>query len=586
MDMEYRLTGNSAASGIAIGPALIYTPSSLPPGQQPQIATNYPYREHTTAHNEVSLLDTALAATDAAFVDTQTHLKETDHTAESHIFQQHRDILHIPELRTHAVTLITRAGWRAADAIIEAGEQLIEPYNNADDPYINEYSARIRDVVGQVRRFLAHGTTLADRLLEPAIVVADDLGLSEWMTLPREKLLGLALASGCTTAHSIIMARSLGIPTLIDMGSSLLKKLNDGDPLALDATNGQLIVDPTEDTKTQLQIIARQLEEQHATLRRESKLPAVTRDGQHIRLLANVATVVEARTAHDWGAEGVGSLRTELLFLGRPELPDEEEQIKLYHAIANELPGTPIVARTLDIGGDKYLPAFPLPKENNPFLGWRGIRIGLTHPEAILMPQLRAMLRAGAAADIRIVLPMIATLAEIRRVKAMLHQVHHELQAAGIPCAATPQLGVMIEIPAAAIAADSIARECDFVSIGSNDLIQYTMACDRTNQRVAHLNHPLEPAVLALIHTTIQAAHRYGKKVSLCGAMASDPALTALLIGMGIDELSCSPDAIPLVRAAVRDTVAEDARQLANKVREASSLEEVLDMLLHRGDWL
>jgi phosphotransferase system enzyme I (PtsI) len=572
---ERILIGTAAAPGIAIGPALRYRQPSLGGHGFRLVQAESRYRETGTAHLEIQRLDEAIAATDAAMRETESRLQAEGRGAEAHIFESHRALLHNPGLYDRAVTLISKAGWRAPDAIVEAGEHQAAPLGDTDNPYLKAYAANIRDVVGQVRRFLVREQTLSDLLTRPAIVVADDLGLSEWMDVPRERLLGLALAAGGPTAHSMIMARSLGIPTVIGLGMAALKTLQDGEMVALDGATGRLIAAPSEETTAHLRVAAAELTEQQAAMHRQRDLPSVTRDGQHVVLLANAGTVVEAQTAREWGAAGIGSLRTELLFLGRPKLPDEEEQLALYRAIAAELPGCPVTIRTLDVGGDKHLPSFPLPRESNPFLGWRGIRIGLSQPEQILLPQLRAMLRAGADADVRIVLPMVTTVSEVRKVRALLQQAHSELVAAGVCCCAVPRFGVMVEIPSAALVADCLARECDFLSIGSNDLIQYTLACDRTNQRVASLYQPLEPAVLRLIANVVEAAHRYGQRVSLCGEMASDPNLTALLIGMGVDELSCTPVALPRVRAAVRATLAAKARELAQAVLQAACLDEV-----------
>jgi phosphoenolpyruvate-protein phosphotransferase len=571
---EYIITGKEAAPGIAIGAALVYRPSLESHGFRP-VEGQSRYIETGSATAEVKKLEEAIAAVDSSMAASMLRLQAEGKRAESHIFDSHRALLKNPTLLERATTLIVKAGWRAADAIVEAGEHQAAPLAETGDPYLKAYAADIRDVVGQVRRFLVRAKTLADRLHEPSIVVAEDLGLSEWMHIPREQLVGLALAAGGPTAHSIIMARSLGIPTILGLGSVLMKKVKDGTSLAFDGSVGQLVVQPTAETIAQMERRGRDLQKRQAFLFSQRELPPITRDGHRVALFANAATTVEAQTAREWGAEGIGSLRTEMLFLGRPSLPGEDEQVALYSAIAAELAGCPIVVRTLDIGGDKYLPSFPLPRETNPFLGWRGIRIGLSHPEDILLPQLRAMLRAGAEADVRIVLPMVTTVAEVRQVRALLERAHRELVAEGVACCAAPMLGVMVEIPAAALTADNLARECDFLSIGSNDLTQYALACDRTNQRVANLYQPLEPAVLRLMHLTIEAAHRANQKVSVCGEMASDPTMTALLIGMEVDELSCSPNALPLVRAAVRATCAERARLVAREVLAAACLEEV-----------
>jgi phosphotransferase system enzyme I (PtsI) len=583
MSTEYTLFGNGAATGIVIGPALLYRPYRTMSYGFRAVQAHSRYRDSGTANEEMRRLDEAIAAVDASLTETATRLRAEKKSAEAHIFEDHRTLLNNPALRERALTLINKASWRASEAIVEAGEQHAAPLSDTGDPYLSAHAADIRDVVSQVRRFLVKDMTLADMLTQPAIVVAEDLGLSEWMNVRREYLLGLVLAGGGLTSHSTIMARSLGIPTIIGLGTKVMRHVHDGMLLALDGGSGRMVVQPDDSTVAQMRACADELAEQQLVLRSQRDLPSVTSDGHAVVLLANAATVIEAQTAREWGAQGIGSLRTEMLFLGRSTLPNEDEQIALYKAVAAELPGCPVAARTLDIGGDKYLPSFPLPGETNPFLGWRGIRIGLSEPETILLPQLRAMLRAGAEAPIQIVLPMIATMSELRQVRALVQQAHHNLVTAGIPCIAKPKIGVMIEIPSAAILADSFARECDFLSIGTNDLIQYTLACDRTNQRVAHIYQQLEPSVLQLIQASVDAAHRYGLKISVCGEMASDPAMTPLLVGMGVDELSCTPMALPLVRAALREAHMGIAREMAQAVRSATCLGEVQEILQRYG---
>lgn len=583
MSDEVILTGNAATPGIAIGPALLY---HLRPGKasvsrsRSAIESGMLSAGAVKPEVEIERLDQAIATADAAMAAAETRLRDLDKQAEAQIFSAHRMLLHSPALRERALTFIVELGYRATEAIAEAGEEQAEQLTALLAPHLNTFVTDIRGVVEQVQRILGGENTLEKQLMQPAIVVAYDLGPFELMHIPQDCLLGLVLIGGGPTAHSTILTRALGIPTVIGLGPSALEHLADGVILALDGATGSVIVAPTEATQAQVRQNAATQALHQAELRSQRDLASVTQDGARVTLLANVASPTEARIAREYGAEGVGSLRTELLFIERPTLPDEEEQIALYCAVAAELPDLPIVIRTLDLGGDKQLPAFPLPKEENPFLGWRGIRIGLSHPEDLLLPQLRAMLRAGATAQIRIVVPMIASLTEFRQVRTSLQQVHTELQHAGIPCTARPQLGVLIEVPAAAIIADVLAQEADFISIGTNDLVQYTLACDRTSPRVANLYQPLEPAILRLIAMITEAAHCYGRRVSLCGEMASDPALTALLIGLGIDELSCAPSTLPRVRAAVRATDAATARQLARAALAAASLEEVRALIL------
>ncbi len=586
MNAEHVLTGSAATPGIAIGPALLYhlRPGKSAGGRSRQSAPGDASATATILPQaELERLDKAIATADTAMAAAETRLRELDRLAAAQIFSAHRMLLRSPALREHTQTLIVEMGYRAAEAIVEAGEDQAEQLSGLIAPYVSMFVADIRGVVEQVQRILIGESSLENQLTQPSIVIAQDLGPFELMHIPQDRLLGLALIGGGPTGHSTILTRALGVPTVIGLGPAALDYLADGVIVALDGDAGRIVISPTEETLVQMRASAATQAERQAELRDQGNLACVTSDGQRVTLLANVASSTEARIAREYGAEGIGSLRTELLFLERPTLPDEEEQVALYSAVAAELPGLPIVIRTLDLGGDKQLPSFPLPKEDNPFLGWRGIRIGLSHPEDLLLPQLRAMLRTGATANIRIVVPMISSLAEFRRVRAFLEQAHSQLLVAGIPCAPRLQLGVLIEVPAAAIIADALAQEADFISIGTNDLVQYALACDRTSQRVANLYQPLAPAILRLIAMITDAAHRHGRLVSICGEMAGDPSLTALLIGLGIDELSCAPAALPRLRAAVRATDAAAARQQARAALTAGSLDEVRVVLRTDG---
>jgi phosphoenolpyruvate-protein phosphotransferase len=562
MHVERILKGTPAAPGIATGPIVVYRPVSAD-----SVATLPP-------DAEVARLDTALAQTDTAIAALEARLRAEQKDHEADIFVAHRALLGDPSLRDGAVQFIMGAGKSAAAAISASGEEQAQQLLELNDPYLSERAADVRDVVGQVARLLTGQRSLVDTLAHPAIVIAHDLGPSDLVSVPRERLLGFALVAGGLTAHATILARSLGIPAAIGFGPRLFEDMRDGAAAALDGASGELVIDPSAERSANLQGAVARQDARRAELWAQRELPSVTTDGHHVALFANAATPAEAHEAQNWGAEGVGLLRTELLFLDKATLPGEEEQQTLYEQVAAELPNRPIVVRTLDVGGDKSLPAFPLPKEENPFLGWRGIRIGLSSPE-ILLPQLRALLRAGARADIRIMLPMIATLAELRQARKLLNEAREQLAAEGHPHAANPQLGIMIEVPAAALMAEALAREADFFSIGTNDLTQYTLACDRTNERVAPLYQPLEPAVLRLIALTCEAAHRHGKHVAVCGELAGDPSVTGLLIGLGVDELSCSPRALPLVREAVRSLAFTDTVTLAQAVLQADSLEAV-----------
>ncbi|NTV63980.1 MAG: phosphoenolpyruvate--protein phosphotransferase, partial [Oscillochloris sp.] len=510
MNTSYLLQGLAAAPGIAIGSALVFDPTSVIDAFVPEPAAE-----------ALARLDAAIAEVDAAIAALEDQLRAADKAEEAEIFAAHRMLLADPTLRDRAAALIITGSQNAAQAIGAAGEEQAGELLALDDPYLSARAADVRDVVSQVQRRLTGAKGLAERLLAPALVVAHDLGPSDLMSAPRERLLGFALAQGGLTAHSTILARALGIPAVVGLGEEVIG-LVDGTRLALDGGAGTLQINPSADELARLEGAQAAIDAQRAALRTEVGLPSITRDGRPVTLVANASTVLEAQAAREWGAAGVGLLRTELLFLGRPDLPSEDEQLALYTAVAAELPGTPITVRTLDVGGDKHLEAFPLPQEENPFLGWRGLRIGLSRPE-ILLPQLRALLRAGATNDIRIMLPMVTTLDELRQARQLLNQAQADLAAEGLPHAAQPQLGVMIEVPAAALNAEALAREADFFSIGTNDLTQYTLACDRGNSRISHLYQPLDPAVLRLISMACKAAHRHARHVAVCGELGGDP---------------------------------------------------------------
>lgn len=574
MDTRQRLTGRAVAPGIAIGPALLYDSSWRSRQRaQPDLA-HWPLYVQASTH-EIERLKEAMAEADAALLSAEAQVKAEGQLKDATMFAAHRMLLTDPALQDRALALIIEDGWRAADAITQAGSEQARLLEASGDPEQAARAVDMRMVVKQVWRMLVDNTALAERLQQPAVLVADDIGPAELMSLPREHLLGIVLAGSGQTGHAAILARAWNIPAVIGLGDGLLQHITDGMLLALDGTQGELLIEPDAATQEKLQAAAESLAQLQRELRSQRDQLSVTRDGKLITLLANVSSLAGAQAAQEWGAAGIGSLRTELLFLSRSEMPNEDEQVDMYLSVASELPGLPIVARTLDMGGDKQLPLFPLPREDNPFLGWRGIRIGLSQQQELLLPQIRAMLRAGACADIRLIAPMIATLQEWRQVRALVSQAHEELCAAGIPCNPHPQLGVLIEVPAAALIIEHLAQEADFISIGSNDLVQYTLACDRTNPRVAHLYQPLEPAILQLIWRITQTAHYNQRLVSLCGELASDARLTPLLIGLGIDELSSTPPALPAVRAAVRATSASEACELASAALAASTLDEV-----------
>ncbi|WP_161569290.1 phosphoenolpyruvate--protein phosphotransferase [Candidatus Oscillochloris fontis] len=566
MPTSHLLSGLAAAPGIVIGPALIFDPSvtmDLSVAEPPEKA--------------VARLDAAIAKVDEVIAAHEMQLREDGRFEEAEIFEAHRMLLVDPSLRERAVNLIHKGAQSAARAIRIAGEEQAAELVELDDVYLSARAADIRDVVDQVQRHLTGAKSLVECLSTPSVVVARHLGPSDLMSVPRAMLLGFALAEGGVTTHSTILARALSIPSVVGLGDSILS-LRDGTLLGLDGAAGELHIEPDANELKRLRNARESQDAYTFALRAEVGLPTITQDGKAVLLLANASTVAEVQEALAWGAAGLGLLRTELLFMDRPDLPSEAEQLALYQAVGAVMPGLPITVRTLDVGGDKYLEAFPMPQEENPFLGWRGVRIGLSRPE-LLITQMRALLRAGATADIRIMIPMVTTIDEVRQARALLQQAMAELAAEGLTHHPNPQLGVMIEVPAAALNAEALAREADFFSLGTNDLTQYTLACDRGNSRIATLYQPLDPAILRLIRMTCDAAHRHGRMVAVCGELGGDPQATPLLLGLGVDELSCGPNSLPLVRTAIRATESHAAHELAQRALTCANASEVQALL-------
>lgn len=424
-------------------------------------------------------------------------------------------------------------------------------------------AADVRDVAARVLRDLGgqSGVEPLAGMTRPSVLVARDLTPSETAQIDPTRVLGICTAAGGATSHTAILARSLGVPAIVGLGDAVLQ-LAEGTPLIVDGARGQLWVEPDAATETRLrnqQAAERRAREQALAVAGQ---PAITQDGHQVAVWANVGDVATARLAREMGAEGIGLLRTEFLFLDRTEPPTEDEQEATYRAIAEAMGGLPVTVRTLDIGGDKPAPYLEMEAEPNPFLGNRAIRLSLAHPE-VFKVQLRAILRVGADYPLRIMFPMIATLDELQRAKALLAEARAELEARGAPVAEDMPVGIMVEIPAAAIAADLLAKEAAFFSLGTNDLTQYTFAADRGNPAVAALGNALHPAILRQVRLVVDAAHAAGHTASVCGEMASDSRAVPLLVGLGIDTLSVNPAAAPDTKAAIRGLSYAETKKLA-----------------------
>ena len=540
------LTGVAASAGVAIGPAHRLGG----PGAGLEAP---PERDARGAEEEWRALDGALTAARDAIERDREVVTSRAGAADAAIFDAHLALLDDDALLEPAHEAIA-AGATAERAWYDAAQQVAAVYRSLDEPLLRE---RATDVLDVGRRVVAALTGAGDER-EPAtgIVVADELTPADAAGLDPERVLAIATARGSTTAHAAILARALGLPAVVGLGPEVLA-VPDGTTLLLDGEAGTVIADPPAAVLSDAQDRRERAQQRRAAAREHADKPAVTRDGARVEVFANLGTGSDAARAVQLGAEGVGLLRTEFLFLGRAELPGEEEQAQTLREIAQALDGRPLIVRTLDAGADKPLPALPMPAEENPFLGVRGIRLALARPE-LLATQFRAILRVAAEHPVKTMLPMVATLGEITAARALLDRARADT---GID--APMELGIMVEVPAAALAAARLAAHVDFFSLGTNDLTQYTMAAERGDARLASLLAGPQPAVLRLVAATVAGAAMHGRWVGVCGELAGDPAAAVLLAGLGVTELSMAAALVPEVKVALREVSLSDARAAA-----------------------
>jgi phosphocarrier protein FPr len=548
------LSGVPASAGVAIGPARHLGRAPGPP----------PERAADGAEPEGERLDDAIAAAREAIARDREAVAARAGDDEAAIFDAHVALLDDEALLGPAREAIA-GGATAERAWHDAADQVAALYRSLDEPLLRE---RATDVLDVGRRVVAAITgDEAAGPTEPGIVIARELTPAEAAGLDPELVRGIATAHGSATAHAAILARALGLPAAVGLGDALLA-IDEGMALLLDGEAGTLQVDPDEDVLREAAERGERLAARRAAAHERAHEPGATRDGTRVEVFANLGSAAEAATAVEMGAEGVGLLRTEFLFLDRPQLPDEDEQVETLRQIAVALDGRPLVVRTLDAGADKPLPALPMPPEVNPFLGVRGIRLTLERPE-ILATQLRAILRVAAEHPVKAMLPMVATLGEVRAARALLDEAR---RATGID--APLELGIMVEVPAAALTAGRLAEHVDFFSVGTNDLTQYTMAAERGDERLAGLLAGPQPAVLRLVKATVEAAAAHGRWVGVCGELAGDPAAAILLAGLGVTELSMAPALVAEAKAALRAVDLADARAAARAALDAEDADE------------
>ncbi|MDX7924407.1 phosphoenolpyruvate-protein phosphotransferase PtsI [Aeromonas media] len=490
------------------------------------------------------------------------------------IFEGHIMLLEDEELEGDIRSFIKDNKASADKAIYEVIEQYAKMMAELDDPYLRERATDFRDIGTRlVKNVLGIAVVNLSTIDEEVILVAKDLTPSETAQINLKYVLGFVTDIGGRTSHTSIMARSLELPAIVGT-NDITARVNNGDMLVLDGINNQIIINPTAEQLAEAKKFQAQFQAEKDELAKLKDLPAITLDGHQVEVCANIGTVKDTDGAIRNGAEGVGLYRTEFLFMDRDALPTEEEQFKAYKEVAEAMPDQPIIVRTMDIGGDKELPYMNFPKEMNPFLGWRAVRIFFDR-EDIMHAQLKAILRASAFGKLRIMFPMIISVEEFRSLKATVEQLKAELRADGKAFDESIEVGIMIETPAAAVMAHHLAKEVDFFSIGTNDLTQYTLAVDRGNEMISAMYNPLSPSVLTLIKMVIDASHDNGKWTGMCGELAGDERATLLLLGMGLDEFSMSAISVPRIKKLIRNTNFEDVKAMADQALSYATAAEI-----------
>ncbi len=564
------ISGILASPGIAFGKALLLKEDEIVIDRKKISADN--------VDQEVKRFLDGRAKASAQLEAIKVKAGETFGEEKEAIFEGHIMLLEDEELEQEIIALIKDKHVTADAAAHEVIEGQATALEELDDEYLKERAADVRDIGKRLLRNIL-GLAIIDlsAIQDEVILVAADLTPSETAQLNLNKVLGFITDLGGRTSHTSIMARSLELPAIVGTGS-VTSQVKNGDYLILDAVNNKVYVNPSQEEIDAMRQLQTQVAEEKAELAKLKDLPAITLDGHQVEVCANIGTVRDVAGAERNGAEGVGLYRTEFLFMDRESLPTEDEQFDAYKAVAEACGAQAVIVRTMDIGGDKELPYMNFPKEENPFLGWRAIRIAMDRKE-ILRDQLRAILRASAFGKLRIMFPMIISVEEVRELKQALEGYKAELRAEGKAFDEKIEIGVMVETPAAATIARHLAKEVDFFSIGTNDLTQYTLAVDRGNDMISHLYQPMSPSVLNLIKQVIDASHAEGKWTGMCGELAGDERATLLLLGMGLDEFSMSAISIPRIKKIIRNTNFEDAKVLAEQALAQPTTDELMTLV-------
>lgn len=572
--MEF--SGIAGSEGIAAGKAYVYI------NNQTEIDTEAVSCE--AINTELEKLNEGMELSKTQLMRLKEKVMQEFNESEAQIFEAHIMMLGDPEFTDAIRDAISSGAVNAAYAVKKVADSYIAIFEQIEDDYMRARAADIKDVSSRlIRNILGISSWDLLSITSPVIIVAHDLTPSDTAMLNKDYVLGFTTDVGGSTSHTAIMARSLGIPAVLGLGD-VSSRIQDGDYLIIDGSQGKIIINPDKEQQAEYEKKISQHRERREKLAEVAFQPAITLDGKRIEISCNIGTPEDISSGTANGADGVGLFRTEFLYMNSNSLPTEDEQYEKYRKAAVLLQGKPLIIRTLDIGGDKKLPYLSIPEEMNPFLGWRAIRICLERLD-IFKTQLRAILRASADGNILIMFPMISGVGEVREAKKILEEVKAELRGENIRFDEDIKVGIMVEIPSAAMTADIIAKEVDFFSIGTNDLCQYALAVDRMNQKVSGLYQPLHPGILRLIKNVIDASHKYGKFTGMCGEMAGSEEACVILLGLGLDEFSMSAASIPAIKNIVRNVTCEQAEEIANRALELDTPEEILEysrkMLTH-----